>query len=69
LRAGDWKLIAAYAAGGQEVKVELFNIADDPEEQNDLAGSKPGKVAEMRRSLEAAMAADRDSVAEGDRGL
>jgi hypothetical protein len=33
--------------------VELFNIAEDPHEQHNLAGSKPEKVTELRRRYDA----------------
>jgi arylsulfatase A-like enzyme len=44
LRHGDWKLIAF--RGG---KVELFNIAEDPFEQRNLANDQPQKVAQLQR--------------------
>lgn len=50
LRMGDWKLLR-FAAGGP--RFELYNLAEDIGEANDLAASKPEKVAEMRVRLEA----------------
>jgi arylsulfatase A-like enzyme len=47
LRHGDWKLIVA--AGG---KAELYHLAADPYEKNDLAASEPAKLAELRELLE-----------------
>jgi arylsulfatase A-like enzyme len=55
LRIGDWKLIAgqwqilrtSYAEGP-----ELFNLADDPYEQNNLAQSHPEKLKELQERLE-----------------
>ena len=58
LREGDWKLIV-FAEGG---KVELFNIADDPTEKNDLAAKMPERVETLRRRLAELAKADRDSV-------
>lgn len=58
VRVGDWKLIRnghvssnAMAAQGEE-RFELFNLADDPYEKNDLAASRPNKLAELRERLE-----------------
>jgi arylsulfatase A-like enzyme len=46
VREGDWKLIwrtpLPYAA-------ELYNIAQDPSEKNDLASKYPEKVAELQK--------------------
>lgn len=60
LRAGDWKLIVFH---GKSERVELFNIAEDPNEKNDLADSMPEKVAAMKKELAAESAADNDAVA------
>jgi arylsulfatase A-like enzyme len=49
VRKGDWKLIDWY--WGKEE--ELFNLADDPDEQKNLAASHPTKAAELRRLLDA----------------
>lgn len=64
LRKGDWKLLLFPAKVGEAEteKAELFHLAEDPGETNDLSGEKPDKLAEMRAALEAAMANDRDSV-------
>ena len=48
LRHGDWKLIVA--ANG---KAELYNLAADPYEKNDLAAAEPAKVAELRELIAA----------------
>jgi len=48
-RVGDWKLIERYEDG----RVHLFNLADDPGEQNDLAASEEDRVAAMRTRLHA----------------
>lgn len=59
IRMGDWKLVlnghrgdepGEANAGAQEQKevVELFNLADDLSEKNNLAGARPDKVKELR---------------------
>jgi arylsulfatase A-like enzyme len=45
---GDYKLIV-FDAGHRSM---LFNLADDPKEQNDLAKSQPDKLTEMRAELD-----------------
>lgn len=49
VREGDWKLIAFYEFD----QVELYNLADDPGEQNDLSRKKPGKTRELQSKLAA----------------
>jgi len=46
LRHGDWKLIVT-AKG----KNELYNLADDPYEKQDLAAKEPQRVAELEKLL------------------
>ena len=55
LRDSDWKLILTMQKGGGS-KVELFNLANDPNETTDLAEAHPEKVTE----LETKMAAQRE---------
>jgi arylsulfatase A-like enzyme len=45
-----WKLHRINAKRG--IKLELYNLADDPEERNDLAGRKPELVKTMKAKLE-----------------
>ncbi len=45
--AGDWKLIRYY----EDEHFELFNLAEDMAEQNDLSESMPEKVKELDRVL------------------
>ena len=40
LRQGDWKIVWD-AAKGDDAAWELYNIADDPQEQNNLSGNEP----------------------------
>jgi len=54
LRAGDWKLIQNRQSGG----CELFNLADDPYEKNDLAGDQPERVQQLLEQLRHQQAGD-----------
>lgn len=47
VRDGDWKLIEFY----HDEKVELYNLADDMGEQNNLASSRLEKVEALRAKL------------------
>lgn len=49
VREGDWKLIEQYEDGS----LELYNLAKDPSEKNDLAAAEPSRVAALRGKLEA----------------
>jgi uncharacterized sulfatase len=49
VRSGDWKL----QVNGRQEKVWLFNLADDPTEQENLADAMPEKVMELRALIEA----------------
>src|SRR5262249_32629971 len=62
LRAGDWKLVLTGPADGAAPKkkkaaagaaVELFNLAEDPSEKNNLAAKHPEKVKELRTGYDA----------------
>lgn len=52
LRDGDWKLIVTTQKGGTE-KVELFNLADDPNEEANLAGKHSDRVTLLKTKLAA----------------
>lgn len=47
LRLGDWKLLQ----NSPYQPLELYNLKDDPQEQNDLAKEQPEKVQELNRLL------------------
>jgi arylsulfatase A-like enzyme len=49
LRRDDWKLVWRTILPSS---VELYNLAQDPSEKNNLAAQHPGKVAEFQRRLE-----------------
>jgi len=62
LRMGDWKLLlnatdkdAEEAKGSEKAigKMELYNLANDIAEKNNLAKTQPEKLAEMRARLDA----------------
>ena len=58
VRKGSWKYIAAPGSGGwgsggdQSQPIQLYNLADDLGETNNLAAAMPEKVAEMKVLLE-----------------
>lgn len=47
VRAGDWKL----QVNSKQKKFWLFNLADDPTEQTNLAAKNPGKLDELKQLL------------------
>lgn len=51
LRQGDWKLIWRTVL---PTSVELYNLADDPYEKNNVAAAHPDKVAAVQARLETA---------------
>jgi len=60
VRHGDWKL---QIAARPEVQW-LFNLAEDPTEQVNLAASRPDKVSELMALLDAHAAASRPALYE-----
>jgi arylsulfatase A-like enzyme len=49
VRQGDWKLIWRTVLPSN---IELYNIAEDPYEKNNVASANPDKVAAMQQRLE-----------------
>ncbi len=47
LRKGDWKLVNYHVLDPKKTTVELYNIATDPGEQNNVAESNPEIVKEL----------------------
>lgn len=60
VRQGDWKLVVHHAAGGD--RVELFDLANDPNEKHDLSTDEVERVAGMTKLLVAERAKDGDAV-------
>lgn len=54
LRKGDWKLLRYNVNDTPPGEYELYNLADDPSETNDLSKSLPEKVGELQAILESA---------------
>ncbi len=50
---GDWKLHRIASKGRGQVRFELYQLADDPKEENDLLSREPDRAASMQRDLEA----------------
>lgn len=50
---GDWKLLWMAPPYGQGERWQLFNLADDPRELDDLAARRPDKLAELEAQWEA----------------
>jgi arylsulfatase A-like enzyme len=67
VRLGNWKYIPAPGSGGwgtggdPSQPVQLYNLADDLGETNNLAAAEPGKVAEMKTLLEKLITAGRST--------
>jgi len=53
LRQGDWKLILQKVTSSQP-SAELYNLKQDPKEQNNIARENPNKVKELRQLIEKA---------------
>jgi arylsulfatase A-like enzyme len=50
--AGGWKLIRPHAATVPAGRPELYMVARDPDETDDLAGAEPQRVAELTKLLD-----------------
>jgi arylsulfatase A-like enzyme len=54
VRVGDWKLLRNPGRGrGQSLAWQLYNLAEDISEQNELSKSLPSKADELRKAWEA----------------
>jgi arylsulfatase A-like enzyme len=58
-RDGYWKLIAPDAKNQSKSSVELYNLAEDPFEQHNLASTDSGRVASMTKEINAWWPADK----------
>jgi arylsulfatase A-like enzyme len=73
IRVGDWKLLIGASESDAEVetnakqvtqqKLELYNLAEDLSEKNNLAEKHPEKVTELQKQL---LLLTRDAVAPGN---
>lgn len=56
-RLGDWKVIYHYfpSAASEDSHYQLYNLADDPFESNNLATAKPDRLRQMMQGLIAAL--------------
>jgi uncharacterized sulfatase len=52
LIAGDWKLIVPNHANEPAATTELFNLARDPDERQNLADAEPARVTTLRGKLD-----------------
>lgn len=50
---GEWKLIVPHAERVPDGAVELYHIAEDPDELKNLAASEPDRVVSLREVLDA----------------
>lgn len=60
IRQGDWKLVVH--RGRPEDRIELFNVADDPNEEIDLAAEQAELVKELQKVLAEQVSLDNDAV-------
>ena len=60
LRAGDWKLIRH--GSSPKARLELFNLAKDLNEQNNLAATNPKTVTRLRALMQSEAKRDNDAV-------
>ena len=56
LRLGDWKIICRYRPEKSEPVAELYHLAKDPFESENLAGEKPEELRRMTKELADALA-------------
>ena len=52
---GDWKLIVPHVPADEDGPgtIELYNLADDPKETNNLAAQEPNRVTQLQKKLNA----------------
>jgi arylsulfatase A-like enzyme len=52
VREGDWKLVRQTTPKAPDKEFELYNLADDMSEKNNLAGQHPDIVHKLRADLD-----------------
>ena len=63
MRQGDWKLIRFYGdAPGQKDRLELYDLATDIGESDDLAAKHPDRAAKMNQLIDEHLAATKSLV-------
>jgi len=60
IRDGDWKAVRVDTKKSQPGKWQLYNLADDPRESNNLAEQHPQRIAAMERAFLANRQAEPD---------
>ena len=58
IRSGDWKLTSNSYADEPERSIELFNIGEDPFEENEISSAHPDKVKELIEKIDEQFAGD-----------
>lgn len=60
VRKGDWKLVRNGESNAQPPTIELFNLRDDPVEENNLSADHPDKTRELVSLLDEMALFERD---------
>jgi arylsulfatase A-like enzyme len=52
VRKGDWKLVRYEVNSDPDRPLELYNLSNDPGEENDMANEHPDKVLELKQIMD-----------------